>query len=113
MNSPLFESFSEMLTSIPARGIPKAIELERWMLEEDLRKRRALSLEDAVSILGFCRFVKAAVNGEAIFPVIAPVAHINFYKKTVMQLIEAGELPYTAQEQFDLTFPFVSSKVLV
>jgi hypothetical protein len=36
MKSNLFQSFAEMIDSIPAEAVPMAAELESRMLEEDL-----------------------------------------------------------------------------
>ena len=105
MQTRLFEAFAQMIDSIPAQAISRAIELERRMLEDDLFQRRVSSLEEtASSVLSFCQFIHAIIQGETIPPVQLPVAHIAFYRKTVMRLIEIGVLPFTAKEQFDETF---------
>ena len=104
MSARLFESFSGMIDSIPGKAIPRAIELERWMLEDDLEQNRCSSKEETYSILSFCRFIKAVAQGESISPVALPVSHVAYYRKVVMELIEADELPYGAKERFDQTF---------
>jgi hypothetical protein len=105
MQTRLFEAFAQMIDSIPAQAIPRAIELERRMLEDDLFQRRVSSLEEtASSVLSFCQFIHTSLHGETIPPVDLPMAHIAFYRKTLMRLIEIGALPFTAKEQFDEMF---------
>jgi hypothetical protein len=104
MSARLFESFSGMIDTIPAKGISRAVELERGMVEDDLQHERISSTNDVVSILSFCRFIKAVSHGNAIPPVVLPISHVAFYRKIVMQLIEIGELPHAAIGQFDFSF---------
>jgi hypothetical protein len=114
MQTRLFEAFAQMIEAIPAQAIPRAMELERRMLEDDLFQKRVASLEEtASSVLSFCQFIHANLQEETIPPVQLPVAHIAFYRKTLMRLIEIGTLPFTAKEQFDATFSssFIQSLV--
>src|SRR5258708_21981342 len=103
MKTQIFEAFAEMIDGIPAEGILKAVELERLMLKDDLLYKR-VSDEDVASIFNFCEFLKAVPEEDSIVPIELPPNHTAFYRKTVMRLIEAGELPGVAKEQFDLTF---------
>src|ERR1700722_12629437 len=63
----LFEIFSETIGDIPAKGILWAIEMERWMIQDDLVNKRTLSILDTISILRFCNFLKAAKHGAGFF----------------------------------------------
>ncbi len=92
-----------MIDELPAGGILKAVELERQMLKNDLLYKR-VSDEDVASIFNFCEFLKAVAEADEIVPIKLPPHHTAFYRKTVGRLIEAGELPAVAKEQFDLTF---------
>ncbi len=94
-----------MIDDIPAKAIPRAIEREHGMLEDDvLHKRIPDSEKDVDSILSFCRFFRATSEGGYILPVFLPWAHIAFYSEVVKRLIRAGELPWFAQERFEQTF---------
>jgi hypothetical protein len=106
MNSRHFASFAEMIDSLPVKGILKAATVERLMLEDDLAHKRTPPTEEAGvhSIVNFCRFLEAARLNLDIFPVAVPVVHFVFYRKTVANLIEAGELPGRAEAQFEATF---------
>jgi hypothetical protein len=104
MKSNLFQSFAEMIDNIPAEAVPIAVELESRMLEEDLAHHRILSLTETISILSFCRFIGAILGGDNILPAVLPKAHIAFYRKTVMRLVEIGKLPFKANEEFDHVF---------
>jgi hypothetical protein len=60
--------------------------------------------KDVASIFSLCEFIKAVVDEDNILTFDLPKTHTAFYRKTLMRLIEAGELPAVAQEQFDRTF---------
>jgi hypothetical protein len=55
----LFNAFSIMIDELPVEVIPKALELERQMLEADIACHRTASLDEARSILTFCQFLGA------------------------------------------------------
>jgi|GEM_PF-3818859 hypothetical protein len=103
MKTNIVKYFLELLEGIPAKGIPLVIELEREMLMDDSLHERIADGEVA-SIFIFCEFVKAVSDKDMITPVALPKSHVAGYKTIVMRLIEAGELPATALEQFYLTF---------
>ena len=92
-----------MMDGVPAKEILKAAELERQALKNDSLYKRVLD-KDVASIFSFCEFMKAVVDEDNILTFDLPKTHTSFYRKTVMRLIEAGELPRVAQEQFDRTF---------
>jgi len=111
MKNRLFEVFAGMIDGTPAKAIIRAVELERWMLEDDLRLGRVSAYEETTaSVLCFCQFVNAVIHGGVIPSVKLPVAHVVFYRKTVMRLIEVGALPHNAKGQFDETFSSAFSK---
>jgi hypothetical protein len=116
MKSQRFELFQEMVCRAPAQGILRAIELEEWLIIDviidHLANQRDLLLEDIISILSFRRFLDAVKSGKvggAFSHGVLPGEHIPFYHETVKRMIEAGELPDTAQQQFDDAF---SSEVM-
>ena len=92
------------MDNISAKAIPKAIELEQRMLEDDLLHERISSAKEAASILSFCRFITALIQGEDVSPGALPAVHIVSYRKIVTRLIEAGKLSFNAGEQFDAAF---------
>ncbi len=105
-----FDIFAKTITGLPAGAVAKALDRECKMLEEDSRHQRLASLEDAHSILCFGEFVRRAKFGEAMQGVRPlPADHFEFYKKTIVRLVQANELPPSAMEQFDQAFPFTPS----
>jgi hypothetical protein len=109
MKVKLFESFTKSLDRLPAKKILKTIETEGQMLRDDLLQRR-VEEQDLATISSFCEFVKAASVGEVNSPVELPPNYRMDCRRIILRLIEAGELPSTAQEQFNLTFPVRLSK---
>jgi hypothetical protein len=110
MKAHLFEAFVKMIESLPTNGIMLVAELQGEMIEDDLSQRRALPLQEAVSILDFCRFLQAVARGSGIFPTALPMQHLASYRKIVNRLMEAGELPPNAGQQFDQTFLSIFSE---
>ncbi len=112
MNSRLFESFCEMIESIPVKAVMRAAEAERRMVEDDLERKRIPPCEEAHSILSFCEFLGDAAQGHgASFPLL-PIEHCAFYRKIVRKLVEAGELPFQVSDQVDHTFSTVLFRTL-
>ena len=111
MKTELFEAFAEMIDGIPTAGILKAIERERQMLKDDLLYKR-VSVKEVASIFSFCEFIKAVTEEDGMVPVELPENQIVSFRKIVMRLVDAGELPASAKEQFDLTFPSGFVRVL-
>lgn len=93
-----------MLENLPAKGVLKAVELERQMIKADLEHKRTLPIKEAHSILIFCFFLTSAANGTCIPPIALPFQHVTFYRKTVARLVGEGVLPFEAKQQFDATF---------
>jgi hypothetical protein len=93
-----------MIDIIPARAVFRACVIEQRMIQEDLADDRDLPLDDTVSILSFCHFLEAARLGGHISACVLPAKHMLFYRKTVVRLINAGELNQNAKKQFDDVF---------
>jgi hypothetical protein len=104
MRVHLFETFSEMIEKLPAKGVFTAARLQRQMLSDDLARKRTLPIGEVRSILAFCDFLENAFDGYDMPPVAVPMEHFGFYRKTVKRLVESGELPFQANELFDATF---------
>src|SRR5437762_1989695 len=93
MNWGLFESFCEMLDSIPVKAVLRAADAERKMVEEDLEKHRTERDVYIVSVLSFCNFLALAVCGVYASMAALPREHRAFYSMIVQRLVDAGELP--------------------
>ena len=94
-----------MVAALPARAIPNALDLECQMIETDAGSCSLVFPEDAASILSFRRFVQRAKSGQPMDRLkLFPPDHIEFFKQTVIRLIQAQELPPSAMEQFDSAF---------
>lgn len=104
MNLQLFESFCEMLESIPSKAVLRALDAERKMVEDDLEKKRTEPDEYVTSILSFCNFLIRTVTGGYMSLPVLPVEHCAFYRKIVHRLVDAGELPAEMETQFDRIF---------
>lgn len=112
MNSGLFETFCEMLESIPIKAVVRAADAERKMVQDDLENNRAEPDECVNSVLSFCNFLTSAVRGiHAAIPIF-PVEHCAFYRKIVQRLVLAGELPPEIIPEFDRIFSRALSKAL-
>jgi hypothetical protein len=109
MSLHIFDLFSEMIETLPAKAILHALDLECKMLEEDMDRNRLNLPEDAFSILCFRQFVLMSMLGEVILCVEPlPSDHIEFYKETIGRLVQAGELPAVTMDNFDDAFSSVA-----
>ena len=99
-----FESFAEMIDGLPPKGVCRAAEMQRRMLEDDLAWQRDQLTGEKYSVLDFCHFLESAGLGPAAAATPPPLKHVAFYRKTVDRLVAAGELPPAAMEQFDAAF---------
>jgi hypothetical protein len=105
MSHRLFELFAKMVADLPVRAIPGVLELECQMLEADALNHRVDFPEDAHSILCFRQFVQTAKLGHAmLLPKPFPPEHIEFFRETVIRLVQADGLPPSAIGQFDDAF---------
>lgn len=104
MNWGLFDSFCDLLESIPVKAVLRAVDAERKMVEDDLEKKRTERDEYVTSVLSFCNFLMLAVCGiYAAIPGL-PIEHRAFYSKIVQRLIDAGELPSEITGHLDEIF---------
>jgi hypothetical protein len=100
-----FDSFAKLISNVPDRAVLETLDLECKMLQDDLRQHRVDLTDEANSILNFQLFVRAAKFGHAIRRIVPlPAEHIEFYKKTIIRLIQAEQLPPSAMNNFDFTF---------
>jgi hypothetical protein len=104
MNWGLFQSFCEMLESIPTKTVLRAVEAERKMVEDDLERKRTERDPYVISVLSFCNFLTLAVCGIYASMAALPVEHRLFYGKVVQRLVDAGELPLVSLDQFNSSF---------
>ena len=113
MNWGLFESFCEMLESIPTKAVLRAVEAERRMVEDDLEHKRTERDQYVISFLSFCNFLTLAVCGVHASMAALPVEHRLFYGKVVQRLVDAGELPQGASEDFKSSFALALERTSV
>jgi hypothetical protein len=97
----LFESFCEMMDTLPAAAVKKAAAVERRVLEEDTAMGREESVCETASILAFCRFLESAGDDNAAFPPNMPLEHWSHYTRIVLKLVQAGELSPAAKDHFE------------
>jgi len=112
MNCGLFETFCEMLESIPIKAVVRAADAERKMVEDDLKKNRTMPDLYVDSVLGFCNFLTSAVTGIHVALPVFPVEHCAFYRKIVQRLVDAGELPAEIVGEFERIFSRALSMAL-
>jgi hypothetical protein len=96
-----FDLFANMLDHVPVKAILAAIKLEHWMIEDDMLYKRVPETKDVNSILYFCQFIIAVIEGETILPRRSLARHVAFYREIVLRLIKTGQLPDESIEQFD------------
>ena len=104
MNWGLFESFCELLESIPTKAVLRAAEAERRMVESDLEHKRTERDSEVISVLSFCNFLNLAGCGIDNSMPVLPAEHRAYYGKVVQRLVEAGELPSESTHQFNRCF---------
>lgn len=105
MQHRIFELFTKMVTNLPPQAIFKALDLECQMLKNDVEHNRRPLPEDAFSVFYFREFVKAIRLGRPLnYGRPLPPDHIEFFKKTMVRLVKANELPSSAMDQFDYAF---------
>jgi hypothetical protein len=105
MSLRFFNVFTKTIARLPVQAIPKALELECKMLENDLECNRLAISEDTTSVLCFSQFVHFAKQGRVMRGTMPlPADHIEFYKETIVRLVHANVLPQSAMDQFDHAF---------
>jgi hypothetical protein len=105
MAANIFEIFAKMISGLPPEAILRALDVECAMLEQDRENHRLDRLDDALSILDFRQFIRMVQEGafmRSIKPL--PPDHLEFYKETVVRLVQTGHLPASAMKQFDSMF---------
>jgi hypothetical protein len=112
MNDRPFETFCEMIDSLPPKAVLEAAARERRMLEEDLSSGRTPPNGDTASILDFCRFLEGAVRGSFVLPDTMLMEHWAFYGKTVRRLAGAEELPRKLKEDIEAAFRDVFCRIM-
>lgn len=113
MGLQLFEQFRAMVDQLPAKGVVAAVRLQKQMLDDDMARKRTVSLNDVRSITAFSQFLdKAVISGVKVPPVSVPLQHLDFYRETVKRLVDDGELPKDTSERFDKTFSAAALKTL-
>ena len=112
MNCGLFETFCEMLDSIPIKAVLRAADAERRMVQDDLDKKRTAPDLNVNSVLGFCDFLTSAVAGIRVTLPVFPIEHCAFYRKIVQRLVDAGELPADIVGEFERIFSRALSRAL-
>jgi hypothetical protein len=101
----IFGPFERMVQRLPAKAILQGLELEYRMLLDDLQFNRYALTEEANSILCFRGFIQTAkFGGTMYFARPFSLEHHEFYRQTVIRLIEANELPPEALGEFDHIF---------
>jgi len=104
-NMQIFRIFSKMIGDMPSPAILKAVDAECRMLEDDFQNNRFDINEDALSILCFGAFVQMVKWGNILrCSTYLPPEHVEFYKETVIRLVQAEELPSSALNDFDYAF---------
>ena len=102
----VFGAFSKTVGHLPSEAIIRALDLECQMLKDDLEHNRLDLDEEATSILYFSQFVKMVKSGQPVRRArFLPLDHLEFYRETIVKLIQAKELPETAMDQFESAFP--------
>lgn len=101
----IFRIFSNVIRNLPTPAILKTLDAECHMLEDDMEHYRFNMTPDVLSILCFRGFVKMA-KAETVMRCYLriPPEHVEFYKETIVRLVQAGELSPSAMEQFDEAF---------
>jgi hypothetical protein len=100
----LYESFCDLLDTIPTKAVLRAVEAERRMVEDDLNHKRTERNVDVISVLSFCNFLRRVDCAIDVSMPDLPPEHHAFYGRVVQRLVEAGELPSESTVQFNRCF---------
>ncbi len=101
----MFEIFAETLDGMPPPAALNFLKRIHQNIEDALLYKRLDDTLEVNSVLSFCQFMNLVMEEEMIFPIDGlPTRHVAFYGKTVLRLIEAGEIPRTAKKKFDAAF---------
>jgi len=105
--SSLFNAFADLVELLSPALVIQATELQGGILERALDRNRPVPRDEAMSIISFCRFIRAIRQSPGSLPLFAPPipsVQLAFYRKTVSRLIQAGELPESTLREFDYIF---------
>jgi len=101
----VFTAFTKAVNSLPPDAIIRALDMQCEMVEKDFQERRSTLNEDALSILCFKQFIRMARTGEVMTCAKhLPAHHLEFYRETIVRLVQAHELRASAMEQFERAF---------
>jgi hypothetical protein len=101
----MFELFARTVDGMPPRAVLSLLKRESESIKDALRHKRIQETQEIGSILSFCQFMDTIAEEGMVFPVAElPVRHIGFYRKIVMRLIDAGEIPESTKAKFDTAF---------
>jgi hypothetical protein len=105
MSVESFDIFAKKISSLPAGAILNSMDLEARLLDEDLDGYRSSFTGDEFSILYFRQFLHVALSGRVMHCIRCfPQRHVEFYKRTVARLVQAGELTSSVMGRFDDAF---------
>ncbi len=105
MRIQILEMFARTVTALPAECIVKVLDLQCRMLKDDAANNRLPLPADAFSIFYFTEFVHAAKAGQTLNSHrLLPPDHLEFFKETIVRLVQANQLPQSAMAQFDHAF---------
>ena len=101
----IFNAFSRVIRKLPAPAILRALDAECKMLRDDMEHYRYGLTEDTLSILCFRGFVQMVKTDNVMRCCLQmPLDHVQFYKETIVRLVQAGELGPSAMNQFEYAF---------
>jgi hypothetical protein len=101
----VFGAFSKMVANLPPEAVIRAVDLQCKTIRDDLSHDRFTVEADVFSILCFGDFMKSARNGKASScNRNLPPDHLEFYRETIVRLVQANELPASAMKEFDRAF---------
>ena len=101
----VFNIFSKVIRNLPVPVILRTLDAECKMLEDDVEHYRSNLTEDILSILSFRGFIQMAKADNVMRCCLRmPREHFEFYRETISRLMQAGELPPSAMDEFDHAF---------
>lgn len=101
----MFELFAETIDGIPPQAMLGLLKREYETLQDALQRKRIRETPEIHSILCFCQFINTSTAADVAFETVnLPVKHADFYRKIVLRLAAAGEIPESAMARFDAIF---------
>ncbi|MGH7979547.1 MAG: hypothetical protein ACREE6_09235 [Limisphaerales bacterium] len=100
-----FDIFARTISNLPGKAILKTLGLDNESLDHASENYRLFLPADAYSIFCFRQFVREMIAGKSVTicgPL--PLAHVRFYRQTVMRLVGANEMDPSALHKFDNAF---------